>query len=469
MTLLQRIRSNSILADRRLLASSLIVAGGFFLGKVLGLFREVLVAQAFGTGGDLDAFIAATSFSDLLFAVVAGGAVASVFIPVFSGYLVRDEAARIEGWRFASAVVNDIFLAVTLFSLLGMLFAPRIVGMYLAPGFPPERQALTAELLRLVLVSTIVFGVSGTITGVLHAHSHFLLPALSTPLYNLAIIGSALFLVPFLGIWGLTYGLIAGSALHLLIQVPALIRHRARYSLTLGTRQAGVHMLLRLMGPRVVTMAVVRVNTVIMTAFASHLAEGSVSALGFAYSLWQFPETLIGTAIALAVFPRLSARAAEGNAAELRKTYRGALFSIVALAAPAALVTVAFARPIVALLFQRGAFGQGSTEVVATVLQFYALAILGESLLELTARIFYAQKDARTPMWVAIATMAVRALLMLWWSEPLGAPGLALAYAVGVTLEGSALYALARRRTSRPVSKREIDAETPLAQGEQFE
>lgn len=435
----------TLLSDRRLLVSSAIVAGGFFASKILGLLREILIARAFGTRGDLDAFFAATQFSDLLFAVIAGGALASVFIPVFSGYLVRDETSHREGWEFASAVVNDVFLAVTLFSIIGMLFAPQIVEHWLAPGFLTERRALTADLLRLVLLSTIIFGVSGTITGILHAHNHFILPAIAPSLYNLGIIAGAVWLAPRFGIFGLAYGVVAGSVAHLLIQIPGLIRHRARFVPTLGLRLSATRDLVTLLGPRIVTMLVVRVTWIVMTNFASRLGEGSVSALSYAYSLWQFPESLIGTAIALAVFPRLAARAAEGKLVELRALYRIALVSILGLAIPAMLALIVFARPLVSLLFERGAFGGGSTDLVATVLQFYALAVAGESLLELTARIFYAQRDARTPMFVAITAMTIRVALMWWWSA-FGAPGLALAYAVAVALEGGALAGLAQLR-----------------------
>ncbi len=442
----------TLLSDRRLLISSAIVAGGFLASKILGLLREILIARAFGTRGDLDAFFAATQFSDLLFAVIAGGALASVFIPVFSGYLVRDETSRRAGWEFASAVVNDVFLAVTLFSIIGMLFAPQIVEHWLAPGFSTERRALTADLLRLVLLSTIIFGVSGTLTGILHAHNHFILPAIAPSLYNLGIIAGAVWLAPRFGIFGLAYGVVAGSAAHLLIQIPGLIRHRARFVPTLGLRLSATRDLVTLLGPRIVTMLVVRVTWIVMTNFASRLGEGSVSALSYAYSLWQFPESLIGTAIALAVFPRLAARAAEGKLAELRALYRIALVSILGLAIPAMLALIVFARPLVSLLFERGAFGGGSTDLVATVLQFYALAVAGESLLELTARIFYAQRDARTPMFVAIAAMTIRVALMGWWSA-FGAPGLALAYAVGVALEGGALAGLAQLRWSSSSTK----------------
>ncbi len=466
----RQLLTRSIFSDRRLLISSSIVAAGFLLSKILGLVQRRLFAQTFGTSSDLDAFFTATTFSDLLFSVIAGGAIASVFIPVFSGYLVRDEASRRAGWKFASAVVNDIFVAVTLLSVLGMIFATPIVDNVLAPCnlgaancLAAQQRVLIANLLRLVLVATIIFGVSGTLTSILHAHNHFLLPTLAAVLYNVGIIVGTIFLAPRWGVYGLAYGVVAGAALHLLIQVPGLIRHGAKYFLTLGLRETGVQRVAGLFGPRVVTIGVVRVNQVLMNALALQVAAGSVSALSFAYSIWQFPESLIGTAIALAVFPRLSAQFAENKTRELRATYRNAFITIMALAIPAAVATILLARPIVNLLFRGGAFGNASTDFVSTVLQFYALAVVGESLLELTSRIFYAQQDARTPMFVALGAMILRAALMLLWVNWLGAPGLALAYAIGVSVEAGALYLIARRRLgATPIV-------TPIASPQQVE
>jgi putative peptidoglycan lipid II flippase len=440
--------SSSILSDRRLVLSSGIVAGGILATKLLGYVRVSVVAGAFGTSAAYDAFRAANSFSDLLDSVIAGTTLASVFIPIFSSYLVRDRASRDEAWRFASATLNSMFIVITLLSGLAMIIAAPIVEHILAPGFPLDQRALTVQLLQLALISAIVFGISGTITGILHAHNFFILPALAGPVHNLSMIVSVILLAPRFGIFGLAYGVILGSIMTVVVQVPGLVRVGGRYFLTLGWRQASMFRLAALFGPRVLTTMVVQLSRVFMVNLASRLGEGSVGGLDYAYSLWQFPETLIGTAIALAVFPRLAARAAEGNLKELGATYKRSLISIVGLALPATLMLVLFARPIITLLLRRGAFGEASTDLVTSILQFYALAVFGESLLELTSRIFYAQQDARTPMFVAIVTMLVRIALMLALYQPLGAPGLALAYAMGVSLEAGALYMIARRRVA---------------------
>ncbi len=422
---------------RRLTLSALTVGGGFLLSKVLGLVREMMIARAFGTSGTLDAYYAAFNFPDLLFALIPGGALASIFIPVLTTSITR--GGEKEGWRFASAVVNDVLLVVGFLSALGALFAQPLVALVVAPGFDPARQALTADLMRIVFVSTTIFSASGVVISILHAHQHFLLPALAPALYNASIIGGAIWLAPRFGIYGLAYGVLIGSVLHLAIQVPGLVRYQARYAPTFGIGHAGLSELLRLFGPRLVTLGVVRVNFLVLTNLASRLGEGSVSALNYAYLLMQFPESLIGTAIALAIFPTLTQLASQGQAPALRRLFSRGLAAILVLAVAAAAVFGLFARPIVQIVFQRGAFGAAAVDSVAFALQFYALAIVGESALELCARVFYAQHDAKTPMWAALSASVVNLLLSFVLVEPLGIGGLALARAAALAWEAGAL------------------------------
>lgn len=446
LPLWRRLISASLLSERALTLSAIVVAAGFMSSKVLGLVREILIARTFGTSAELDAFRVATTFSDMLDSVIAGTTIAAVFIPVFSMYLVRDKAGQRDGWRFASAVLNDMFLLMTVVAGVGILFAPQLIATFVAPGFDDAQRALASDLMRIVLLAAIVFGVSGTVTGVLHAQNRFALAAMAGPLHNLGIIASILFLVPTMGIFGLAWGIVIGSLLHLAIQIPGLIRSGMIWFATLGAGQGSMRELLRLLGPRIITTNIVSLTRLVMNNLASFLSAGSISALSYAYMLWQFPETLIGTAIAVAVFPRLAQRAAANDTRGFQRLFRIALLTILALAIPSALIAILFARQIVALVLERGAFNAESTALVAPVLQFYALSIVGESLLELVARTFYAQHDSKTPMFVAIGAMTLRVVLMVWWRDTLGASGLALAYAVGVCVEAGALWLLARKR-----------------------
>lgn len=448
-----------LLSNRQIAISSGVVAASFLASKILGYGREILIAHAFGTTAPLDAFRAANFFSDMLDSVIAGTTIAAVFIPVFATYLVKDEAARREGWKFASAVLNGMFLLLLVTAGAGILFARPLITWVVAPGFDLPQAELAAALMRIVLLAAIVFGVSGTVTGILHAQNRFVLAALAPPLHNVAIIASLFLLVPRMGIFGLAWGVVIGSLLHLGVQLPALWQSGMRWFATLhgghGAGRGSMRELVKLLIPRILTSNIVQVSRLIMINLASSLAAGSISALGYAYQLWQFPETLIGTAIAIVVFPRLAARAAASDAPGFYALYRGALLTILALALPSMLLLIAFAEPVVTLLFQRGAFDAASTQLVAGVLQFYALAIVGESALELLTRSFYARHDSVTPMFVTLGAMILRVALMLWWRDTLGAPGLALAYAIGVGVESLTLWLIIR---VRPGSLRESRA-----------
>jgi putative peptidoglycan lipid II flippase len=186
-------------------------------------------------------------------------------------------------------VINLVLVLTTTLAVLAALLAPWLVHLVLAPGFDPTRQALTAKLMRLMLVTPVIFGVSGVVMGILNARQHFLLPALAPVLYNLGIIAGAVALAPKMNARGLALGVVAGALGHLLIQIPGLGRHGMRYALVFGLRNRGVHEVARLMIPRVVGLAAVQINFLVNTILASGLTPGSLAALNYAWLLMLLP------------------------------------------------------------------------------------------------------------------------------------------------------------------------------------
>ncbi|MBN1315463.1 MAG: hypothetical protein JXA42_08345, partial [Anaerolineales bacterium] len=235
--------------------------------RLLGLVRQMILGRLFGTTIAMDAFAAANVVTETLYLVVAGGALASAFIPVFSSYLIKND--RDGAWRMASQVANLILLVVTALSAVTAIFAGPVVSHLLAPNMAPEGQRLTVELLRPMLIATVIFSISGLLMGILNAQQHFLLPAVAPALYNLGIIGGALFLSPRMGIHGVAIGVVTGAALHLLVQLPGLHGRGARYSSSLGLKSRPVRQVIRLMGPRVLGLAVTRINFWVNTNLAS--------------------------------------------------------------------------------------------------------------------------------------------------------------------------------------------------------
>ncbi|MBK7199881.1 murein biosynthesis integral membrane protein MurJ [Candidatus Amarolinea dominans] len=424
--------------------NTLIVAAAFGLAAAAGLLRNIILGRQFGIGADLDAYYAAFKLPDLLFSIVAGGALATAFIPVFAGFLAADDRAG--AWRLASAVTNLVVLVVTALAVVAGLAAPWLVGRVIAPGFAPAAQAETAAVMRILLVSTVIFGVSAVQGSVLHSFKHFLLPALAPVVYPLGIVAGALWLGPLWGTRGLAVGAVIGALLHLAIKFPALLHYGFHWRPVLDLRTPAMRHVLWLLGPRLLDLGVFHVTLIMMTNLASRLGTGSVSALEWGWDAMQLPETLIGTAFGLVAFPTLAELAARGDLAGLRRTLSQSLRVVVALTVPAAVGLIVLGRPLLQLLYQRGAFDASSTEAVYVALRFYALGLVGHASLELVARAFFARQDTLTPLLLATASALVNIVLGLLLMGPLGFGGLALANSIAVTAEVLALTFVLRRR-----------------------
>ena len=194
----------------------------FTLSQLAGLLAKLLSARAFGASSQLDAFYAANRLAEILFNLVAGGALGSAFIPTFTTLLRSNR--RKDAWKLASSIANLILLILTMLSVLAFLFAPWVVRHILAPGFTdPAQQQLTVDMLRILLPSSIVFGLSGLVMGILNAHQVFLFPALAPAMYSLGWIIGVVFLAPTLGIYGLAWGTLLGAVMHLALQLPRLL------------------------------------------------------------------------------------------------------------------------------------------------------------------------------------------------------------------------------------------------------
>jgi putative peptidoglycan lipid II flippase len=320
--------------------------------------------------------------------------------------------------------------------------APWLVRTVLAPGFSPEQQALTVELVRWMLISTVIFGFSGIVMGVLNSFQHFLLPALAPILYNLAIIAGAWFLAPKLGVFGLVLGVVVGAALHLDVQLIGLWWYGARYTATLGLQDPKVREVARLMGPRVLGLAAVQINFWINTLLASSLQTGSLAALNYAWLLMLLPQGIVAQGVATAAFPTFASLQSQRRWVELRRIITSTLRGILFLAIPAAVGLLVWGPPLVRVLLERGEFTPESTALTTTALAFYSLGLIGHSAVEIQARAFYALHNTRTPVIVGVVTMALNTLLSLILRGPLAHGGLALANTIAITLEMSLLMVL---------------------------
>ncbi len=442
-----------------------LVAALALLSRVLGLVREIVVRQYLGvTTLEATAFDIASRFPEAIFLIVAGGAIGSAFIPTFSAYLGRDDE---EGsWHLFSAVLNLLTVVVTLISVAVMIFAAPFVTFFYADNIAqePALLPLTVALMRVMLLSPIIFGVSGIVMATLNARQHFLLPALAPSVYNVGIIaggvagamlggGAPMATAAVATAWGLTWGTVAGALGHLLVQLPGLRGQGARYAPVLTVRDPGVRQVLRLMAPRVLGLSFSEVNKFIILFLTGTMALGTLPALNAAFRILIMPQGILGQALGIAAFPTLAALAVRGAHREMRGILADSLRLVLFLGLPATALLALLAEPYVAILFERGLFDAEATALVATALRFYAFGLIALTALEVVARGFYALSDTLTPVLSGGLQIAVMWVLSLWFRDslfpalgwrPLG--GLALSFSLSNILEVGLLLWLLRRR-----------------------
>lgn len=416
----------------------------FVLSRGAGLAREIVIGARFGTSPELDAYLAAFRVPDILFQLVAGGALGSAFIPIFATYWTQENHKA--AWLLFSRVVNLMSLLLVIIAGIVAFFAQPLVEQVIAPGFSPEQQQLTAVIMRWMLLSTIIFGASGLIMGALNAVQHFLLPAAAPVFYNVAIILGAVLLAPTLGIYGLVVGVIGGALLHFLIQLPGLWHVQARYRPVLSLGDPGVREVMRLMGPRVLGLFFVQMHFLVNTILASGLSTGSLSALNYAWLLMLLPQGIFAQSIATAIFPTFAAQVAADDVSAMRQSFGQIIRMIFFLTIPAAVGLYILRVPLITILLQRDAFTAESTVLVAYALQFYAMGLVAHAVVEITVRAFYALHNTWTPVVIGIGAMILNILLSLWWVADLQHGGLALANSVATTLEMLLLLWLLRGR-----------------------
>jgi integral membrane protein MviN len=446
--------TGSAQAGRQIARAAGIVMIAYILSTMVGIVRGMVVSHAFGTSVSLDSFNAANRVTELLFNLTAGGALGSAFIPMFTGYLTRKDQKG--AWRLASGVVNSVLIVLILASTLMWIFAPFLVerGLFaLVPESNAAQVAETARLLRIMLPTVIIFGISGLVMGMLNAHQVFLWPALAPAAYSFGIILGVWLLPASWGIERLAIGTVIGAAGHLLLQLPALLHLPARnYELAAGFRDDPVRKVLRLMLPRIFGAGIVQLNFVANTIISLSLGAGSASALTWAFTLMLMPQAAIAQSAGTASLPTLSAQVELGKFEDFRQTLSSIVRVMLLLALPATIGLVFLRVPLVRVLYERGSFDATSTQMVAWALLWYALGLTGHSLVEVLSRAFYAMHDTKTPVLVGVAAMTGNILLSFFFSRlfsqigwlPLG--GLALANTTATAVECLVLFAIMRRR-----------------------
>ncbi len=374
---------------------------GILGSRVLGLLRERIIAHQFGQGFQTDVYTGAFTIPDLLFFLIAGGALSSAFIPVFTDYVSTDR--EVEAWRIFSVVASVMTIVVMVFIVLGEIFTTPLVQLT-NPGYAaiPGKVEATVALTRILLPIQICFFLGGLMMGTLTARNIFIGQALGPVIYNLGIIFGGLFLTRWLGVAGLCWGAVIGAVVgNLGLQWYLVLKsggYFARSNLRKYWRHEGVVQVWKLMLPVIFGLALPQVSTIIGKMFASTLGDGPQSALVRANQLMQVPLGVFAQATAIASFPTMAAQVARGEIREMRQTVNFSLRSILFLTIPASMLMFVLALPIVQLLLQSGKFKTTDAFMAASALRWFAVGIFAWSGHSIITRGFYALKDSITPI-----------------------------------------------------------------------
>ena len=389
--------------------TSLLLSFFFAADKVLAFGKTLLFNKIVGLAG-MGIFGAANNIPDYLSALLSGGALGMALVPVLRETIDRE--GRSQAWDLFSRIINLAFIVTGAVSIVIILLAEPFVNRLIAPGFSPENQALTVSLMRLDLVAILIFSISGLVMAGLHANQHFLLPALAPLLYNLGQIFGVTVLSPSqglnlgplqlpafgLGLYGMVYGVIVGACLHLLIQVPGLIRYQFRWRPVIDLRSADVQRVLILLGPRVLTMGCIQAYFVARDSFASHFDTVGVGALNLAWTIEQVPETIIGSAMAVAILPSLATFIDRGQTGDFVRTVNRALRIMLGLCLPAAVLIGLTVRPLAQAVF---GFEAQQLSLLTVCTWAFLAGLVGDTWLEVAVRSYYANLNTRIPLMAA--------------------------------------------------------------------
>jgi putative peptidoglycan lipid II flippase len=428
--------------------------------RLLGLARDLIFAALFGGGAAMDAFTAAFRIPNLLRDLFAEGALSTAFVTTFSKTIAR--GGDVAAWRLANKVATLTAVVLGVLCIAGMVFSVQLVGV-LAPGFDPEKAALTAQLTRIMFPFILLVSLAALVMGMLNSKSVFGMPAMASSFFNLgSIVGGVA-----LGLWidphfgpraliGLGVATVFGGALQLAVQLPSLARLGYRFHPDFQWRDAGVKSILLLMGPSVIAASTTQFNVLINSMFASTLGDGPIFWLSIAFRLMQLPLGLFGVALGTVTLPLLSRLVVAGQMTAFRDELAHAMRLALLLTIPSTVGLIMLAEPIISVLFQHGKFNAYEAAQAAAALRFYAIGLAGYATLKVLVNAFYALDRRKTPMFVSFLAVALNLLFNWIFTFRLGWGFRGLAFSTGciATVNFLLLYALMRRHLGGLESRR---------------
>ena len=423
--------------------ATVVLAVASLVSRLFGLVRDRTLAAHFGAGDVLDAYFAAFKIPDIIFSLLILGALSSAFIPIFTEYMKKN--GQDEAWGIVNSLVNFGVVVLTGLILLLALFAPALAQV-IAPGFDPDKQMMVVNLMRVMLLSPLFFGLSNLAGGILNSFKSFIVYAIAPILYNLGIIAGVIWLVPQFGYMGLAYGVVLGAFLHMLIQLPSVFALGYRYRMHIDLRHPALRRIATLMIPRTLGIAAQQISILVNTIIASTLAVGSIAVLNLADNLYSLPISIFGISFAVAVFPTLAHHYTLQKLKEFKEDFLQTLRQIIYLVVPTMIVYWLLRAQIVRLVLGAGQFGWEDTRFTISVLAFFTIGMLATAVIPLLARSFYALQDTKTPLWTSLAALVINVVLAIGLIPYLQVVGLALAISVSAIVNAAILFFVLQSR-----------------------
>lgn len=431
------------------IAAAAILVGVFSLvSRVLGIFRDRILAGEFGGGQILDAYFSAFRIPDLIYNLIILGALSAGFIPIFSNlikkmrcdegfYFCYSKEENKEAWDLVNNILNLLIVVLAVLSVIGLFLAPQLIEL-IAPGFSPELKKTTVMLTRIMFFSPIFLGISSLFGGILQSFKNFLIFSLAPILYNLGIIAGALFFVPIMGVSGLAWGVVLGAFLHMVIQIPSVAILGFRWKWFINFKEDNLRKIVKMMIPRTLSLAIGQINLLVVTIIASTLSSGSLAIFNFANNLQSFPIGIFGISFAVAAFPALSAAAF--NKEKLVNNFSYALRQILFFIIPSTILLITLRAQIVRVILGTGEFTWRDTILTIDAVGFFALSLFAQATIPLLTRIFYARQNSKTPFYIGIVIVIFNIFLSLFFGKRMGVAGLALALSVSSILNFMILW-----------------------------
>lgn len=422
---------------QKLLSGAVLLGVSSLISRLLGLLRDRIFATTFGATAssgihDLDTYYAAFRLPDTLFQLLLYGAISAAFVPIFTSYIKKNQSE--EGWRFANNSLNILTLALVAISIIALIFAPWIVKIFV-PGFSGEKLSLTVTITRVMLISPLFFGLSSVFQSIQNSLNRYFYMALAPIMYNISIIVATLIGGKEYGVYAVTIGVVAGSFLHAAVQFPEILRLGFSWRPTFNWRAPDIREMIRLLIPRVAGLSVFQVNLVINTLIGSLLASGSITILNYAINLNSLPMGIVGVSISIVAFGVFAELVAGEEHEKFFHILKENFYKVVYLIAPATVGMIILRHEIVGLILKSGKFTTQDVALTAETLGILSIGLLAQSLIPLFARAFYAYKNTRTPLYIAIfgtiLNVALSLILTQIWH--FGVYGLAASTAIAGT------------------------------------